>query len=204
MEVRFGHFKMNPPRNHPKHKLEALPDIHLYTIHALEKNPPEGEKAIEWMLITNQPVTTFDEACERVHWYTLRWRIEMFFKVLKSGFRIEKCRLGTADRLICYLTVMSVVAWRLFMITLIARTNPSISCANFLSDIEWTVLMAKSSRNSTRPTTPPSIAEALREIAKLGGYLARENDGPPGTLVLWRGWKRLIDITEGWAMALGG
>ena len=203
MEVRFGQFKMNPPRNHPKHKNEELPDIHLYAIHALEKNPPGGEKPIEWMLITNQPVTTFEEACERVLWYTFRWRIEMYFKVLKSGFRVEKCRLGTANRLICYLTVMSIVAWRLFMITLIARTDPSLPCSQFLSKLEWTALVAKSNRNSCPTTTPPTISEVLREIAKLGGYLDRKNDGPPGTLVLWRGWKRLIDITEGWAMALG-
>ena len=202
MDVKFGSFKMNPPRNNPKHKKEALPDIHMYAIHALERNPPEGEEAVEWMLLTNQPVTTFTEACERVRWYSLRWRIEMYFKVLKSGFRVETCRLGTSDRLICYLTVMSIVAWRLFMITLIARTNPSLPCSVLLSELEWTVLMAKSSRNGALPSTQPSIAEVLISIGKLGGYLARKTDGPPGTLVLWRGWKRLMDIAEGWSMAL--
>lgn len=201
MEVKHCHFTMNPPRNHPKHKTEALPDIDLYAINALEKNPPEGEKAIEWMLITNQPTTTFAEACVCVQWYALRWRIEMFFKVLKSGFQVEKCRLGSADRLICYLTVMSIVAWRLFMITLIARTNPSTPCSEFLSKLEWTILVVKST-NDVCPLKTPTIAEMLIEIAKLGGYLDRKNDGPPGTLVLWRGWKRLMDITEGWTMAL--
>lgn len=202
MEVRFSSFKMNPPRNNPKHKMEVLPDIHMYAIHALEKHPPEGEDAVEWMLLTNQPITNLLEACERVRWYSLRWRIEMYFKVLKSGFRVEMCRLGTADRLICYLTVMSIVAWRLFMITLIARTNPSLPCSDFLSELEWTALMAKSSSKGSLPSAPPSIADVLIEIAKLGGYLARKMDGPPGTLVLWRGWKRLMDIIEGWAMAL--
>lgn len=203
MEVKFGSFKMNPPRNNPKHKTETLPDIHMCAIYTLEKNPPEGEDAVQWMLLTNQPVTTLTEACERVHWYCLRWRIEMYSKVLKSGFSVEKYRLGTADRLICYLTVMSIVAWRLFMITLIARTNPSLPCSEFLSELEWTVLAVKSSRNGDIPTTAPSIAEVVIEIAKLGGYLARKLDGPPGTLVLWRGWKRLMDIAEGWSMAQG-
>ena len=202
MEVRFGNFKMNPPRNNPKHKMEVLPNIQMYAIHVLEKHPPEGEDAVEWMLLTNQPVTTFDDACERIRWYSLRWRIEMYFKVLKSGFRVEACRLGTADRLICYLTLMSIVAWRLFTITLIARTNPSMSCSEFLSELEWTVLSIKSSRNGCPPASPPSIAEALTSIAKLGGYLARKNDGPPGTLVLWRGWKRLMDLAQGWSLAL--
>ena len=125
----------------------------------------------------------------------------MYFKVLKSGFRVEACRLGTADRLIRYLTVMSIIAWRLFMITLIARTNPSLPCSQFLSKQEWTVLAAKFSRTCSPSTATPTLAEAIVWIAKLGGYLARKSDGPPGTLALWRGWKRLTDLTEGWCLA---
>ena len=197
--IKFGKFTMPPPINNPKHKTEVLSDIQLYAIYAFEKNPPVGEEAVEWMLLTNQPIETFDDACERVYWYRLRWRIEMYFKVLKSGFRVEACRLGTADRLIRYLTIMSIVAWRLFMITMIARTNPTLPCSQFLSEEEWTVLAIKSSR--TRTATVPTIDEALVWIAKLGGYLARKSDGPPGTLALWRGWKRLTDLTVGWCLA---
>ncbi|MFC1765246.1 IS4 family transposase [Planctomycetota bacterium] len=201
MGIKFGPFSMNPPRNHPKHKTETLSTIQLFAVHALEKHPPKGEEPVEWMLVTNQPVTTLKDACERVCWYSLRWRIEMYFKVLKSGFRVEACRLGTADRLIRYLTVMGIVAWRLFRITLIARTNPSLPCSKFLSEQEWTVLAVKSSRNGCPPATPPTIANALIWIARLGGYLARKSDGSPGILTLWRGWKRLTDLTEGWALA---
>ena len=201
MGIKFGEFKMNPPRNNPKHKTEILPDIQLFAIHAMEINPPEGEEPVEWMLLANQPVTTLEEAFERVHWYSLRWRIEMYFKVLKSGFRVEACRLGTADRLIRYLTVMGIVAWRLFMITLIARTDPSMPCSEFLSEQEWTVLAIKSTRHGSPPASPPTIADALIWIARLGGYLARKGDSSPGTLVLWRGWKRLTDLTEGWRLA---
>ncbi len=83
MEVKFGSFKMNPPRNHPKHKIEALPDIHMCAIHAQEKHPPEGEDAVEWMLLTNQPITTLTEACERVRWYSLRWQTERVLQRVK-------------------------------------------------------------------------------------------------------------------------
>ena len=70
-------------------------------------------------------------------WYSLRWRIEMYFKVLKSGFRVEACRLASAERLARYLAVMSVVAWRLFMITLIARADPNLPCSAFLAPPEF-------------------------------------------------------------------
>ena len=92
--VRFGSVRFNPPRNHPKHDNEELSDIDMYAVYVLEPNPPDGEDPVEWMLLTNLPVNSFDEAYEKVLWYCLRWRIEMFFKVLKSGFRVEACRLG--------------------------------------------------------------------------------------------------------------
>ena len=78
----------------------------MNAIYVLEENPPEGEVAIEWMLLTNLEVTSFDRAYEKIQWYALRWRIEMFFKVLKSGFRVEACRLAHGERLSRYLTVI--------------------------------------------------------------------------------------------------
>lgn len=199
--VRFAPLRLNPPRNNPKHKKESLPDIDMHAVYVVEHNPPEDEEAIEWMLLTSLPVQSFEEACEKIRWYCLRWRIEMYFKVLKSGFRVEDCRLNHAERLIRYLMVMSIVAWRLFMITLIARTDPASPCSAFLTITEWQVLFRKTHRNRAAPAEPPRIGEVVVWIAKLGGFLARKNDGPPGTITLWRGWKRLTDLTEGWNLA---
>ena len=201
VSVKFGSFSMNPPRNNPKHRAEKLSDIEMYAVHILEAHPPEGEEPVEWMLLTNSPIATFDEACEKVRWYSLRWRIEMYFKVLKSGFRVEACRLGNAERLARYLTVMSIVAWRLFMITLIARTDPTTSCTKFIAQHEWKVLYLRTNRNTDLPATPPTVGEVVIWIARLGGYLDRKSDGPPGTITLWRGWKRLTDLTKGWNLA---
>ncbi len=199
--VRFGSFIFNPPRNNPKHNTEPLPDLEMNAIYVLEPNPPDGEEPVEWMLLTDLPVTSYEETYEKVMWYCLRWRIEMYFKVLKSGFRVEACRLGHAERLARYLTVMSIVAWRLFMITLIARTDPATSCSRFLADREWKVLFLKANKNKALPKKPPCIGDVVIWVAKLGGYLARKSDGPPGTITLWRGWKRLADLTEGWDLA---
>ena len=195
--VRFGSFHMNPPRNHPKQKFDDLPDLKMNAIYVLEENPPKGEESIEWMLLTNLEVTSFEEACEKVRWYGLRWRIEMFFKVIKSGFRVEACRLAHGKRLARYLTIMSIVAWRLFMITIIARTDPNQCCSSLLTRREWKILFRKTNRTDKIPQKPPTIKEAVTWIASLGGHLGRKCDGPPGTITLWRGWKRLTDLCEG-------
>ncbi|NOQ23254.1 MAG: IS4 family transposase [Candidatus Aegiribacteria sp.] len=198
VSVRFGSFRFNPPSNHVKHRTEQLPDIDMNAIHVIESDPPDGQEPLEWMLLTNLPVNSFNEAHEKIKWYCLRWRIEMYFKVLKSGFRVEKCRLAHADRLTRYLTIMSIVAWRLFMITLIARTDPAKPCTEFLAEFEWKVLYLKVNKNKELPEETPTIGEVVVWIARLGGFLARKGDGFPGTITLWRGWKRLADLTDGW------
>ena len=201
LTLKYGSFLFNPPMHNVKHKSQKLPDIKMYAVYVFEANPPVGVEPVEWMLLTNLPVTDFAEAYEKVRWYCLRWRIEMYFKVLKSGFRVEDCRLGHADRLIKYLTVMSIVAWRLFMVTLIARTSPDIPCTKLLADSEWKVLFRKANKSKILPKTPPAIGEVVIWVARLGGFLGRKGDGVPGTITLWRGWKRLIDLTEGWNLA---
>jgi len=88
------------------------------------------------------------------------------------------------------------------MMTLIARTDPNMSCKGFLTDMEWKVLYLKTHKSKRPPNTPPKMKDVVRWIARLGGFLARKQDGDPGTIVLWRGWKRLNDLTQGWNLAI--
>ena len=83
----------------------------------------------------------------------------------------------------------------------IARIDPATSCSTYLTDQEWKVLFLHTNKNKAIPKKPPTIGIAVIWMAKLGGYLARKNDGPPGTLSLWRGWKRLVDLSEGLKLA---
>lgn len=204
LTIKHGSFLLNPPRNNIKHRSAELPDLLMHAVYVFEAKPPEGEDPVEWMLLTNLSVTNFSEAHEKVLWYCLRWRIEMYFKVLKSGFLVENCRLGNADRLIKYLTVMSIVAWRLFMVTLISRANPDTPCTELIAEHEWKVLFMKVNKAKCLPKKTPSIGAVVIWIARLGGFLARKGDGMPGTITLWRGWKRLTDLTDGWNLALNG
>lgn len=209
LEVRFGKFMMNPHKDHIKYredhiryKREQLSKFSLqfYGVHVIEKDCPSEAKPLEWMLLTNLPVNTFDEAIEKVRWYCLRWKIEIFHKILKSGLKVEECRLGTAERLMRYLTVMSIIAWRIFFITTIARTDPTLPCTTLLAEEEWKVLYVKIHRKPCSNVTP-TIKEAVLWIAQLGGHLARKNDPEPGPITLWKGWRRLFDLAEGWRLA---
>ena len=205
LDIRYGSIRISPPRNHIRHKSETMPDLQLTAVYAVEPNPPPEEKEpLEWMLLTDLPVVTFDEAVEKIKWYCLRWRIEVFHKILKSGLKVEQCRLQTADRLIRYLTIMSIIAWRIYWINLLARTNPDLPCSTILCEEEWKVLYAKiHGAKKEPPAQAPKIGDVVRWIAMLGGFLARKNDGQPGVITLWRGWKRLFDLTEGWNLAKG-
>ncbi len=202
LEIRFGNFTMNPSRNNINRKVKKLPNLKLNLVYVVEKNIPEGAEPLEWLLLTDLTINNFEEALEKVKWYCLRWRIEVFHKILKSGLKVEECRLQAADRLIRYLTVMSIIAWRIFFITLIARADPQLPCNKILEEEEWKILYSKMHGTKNYPLEPPTIKEAVLWIAKLGGFLGRKNDGDPGPITLWRGWKRLFDIAEGWSLAL--
>lgn len=192
LEVRFGKFTMNPDRGNIRlrHK-EELPDLPLYAVQVIEKNPHPESTPLEWMLLTNLSVNTFDEAIEKVNWYCLRWKIEVLHKILKSGLKVEECRLVTAERLMRYLTVMSIIAWRIFFITTIARTDSTLPCTTLLAEEEWKVLYVKIHKVKSYPNITPTIKEAVSWIAQLGGHLARKNDPEPGPITLWKGWRRL-------------
>jgi len=196
-QVRFSGFKLTPPRNHIKLKTEELPALSLYAIYVTEKNSPKGVDPIDWMLLTNLPVFNYEESLEKIKWYCLRWRIEVLHKILKSGLKVEDCRLSTAERLIRYLALMSIVAWRIFWITLIARVVPNASCLLFLNDIEWKVLFCKFNGQNKIPKQPSSVKECVNWIAQLGGFLARKSDKEPGITHIWRGLKKFVNILEG-------
>ncbi|MDX1902550.1 MAG: IS4 family transposase [Thermonemataceae bacterium] len=152
------------------------------------------------MLLTNIAVNSFSQALERIEWYCLRWQIEVYHKLIKSGCRVEDCLLETADRLKRYLALMCVIAWRLFWLTYLKRQHPDSSCTTFLTQAEWQVLYCKINNTLSLPLNPPTVSQAVTWIAQLGGFLARKHDGEPGITVIWRGWQRLQSFVDIWLL----
>jgi Transposase DNA-binding/Transposase Tn5 dimerisation domain len=198
LEVRFGEVELRRP---PKKKVDRSychAFASTYVVWVIERNPPQGEEALEWMLLTSVPVHSFDDAMERVQWYKQRWHIENFHKVLKSGCRVEQCRLQTADRLKRYIALTCIIAWRLYWMTHLNRQQPEAPCSTILGDHEWKALYCRINKTKSPCPKAPTTRQAIRWIAQLGGFLGRKGDGEPGITTLWRGWQRLTDISEDW------
>jgi len=159
---------------------------------------PKGAARIEWQLLTTCPITNAQEAIEKVSWYAQRWQIEVIHKVLKSGCQIEQRQLETAQRLERILSLDLVVAWRILALCKAARQTPDDPISHWLPSAQWQALCAYAYRRTQRPTAVPSVRQAVRWIAQLGGFLARKSDGEPGTKTLWRGLQRLTAMTDMW------
>ena len=191
LEVRFAAVEVRAPK-----RKAHLPPVTLWAVLAREVGAPPGTEALEWMLLSTEPVVDFEAAVEKLRWYTLRWGIEVFHRVLKSGCQIETRRLGQADRLEACLGIDLVVAWRIYHLTKLGRETPSVPATVYFEEHEWQALVAFVKRQPEPPKEPPTLREAVRMVAGLGGFLGPKSDGEPGTETLWRGLQRLDDIAE--------
>jgi hypothetical protein len=183
----------------PKQKARLKP-LKLWAVYARELDAPANATALEWMLLTTCEVDSFAAAIEKLAWYTQRWGIEVYHRTLKSGCQIETRQLGTADRIEACLAIDLVVAWRILHLSKLGREHPDVPCTVYFSETEWKALLTFVNRNPHVPAQPPSLREATRLVAGLGGFLGRKCDGEPGTQTLWLGLQRLDDITAIYAV----
>ncbi len=130
---------------------KALEPIEVFVVYAAEPDPPESTTALEWLLITNVEVSTFSDAIQRIDWYKQRGQIEVYFKVLKSSNKVEDARLATKDRLLRYIALMNVIAWRLYWMTMINRHTPDTDCTHVLHDLEWKALYCITHKTQALP-----------------------------------------------------
>lgn len=194
LEVRFRQMMVLPPIG----KQKRYPALSLTAIHARETTRPKGRQRIEWKLLTNLPVTSMQEAAQKLDWYAMRWKIETFHKILKSGCKAEDARLRTASRLTNLIAVFCMVSWRVFWLCMINRTAPQTPAGLVFTDTEQKLL----DRVDPKPPAKPkrTVSHYLHAVARLGGYLSRTSDRPPGNMVLWRGFTRLVDIHLGYCL----
>lgn len=195
LSVRYATMTVCPPIG----KQRKYRHQELQIIHAEELNPPEDRAPLFWKLITNLPVGCHAEAVNKLEWYALRWKIETFFRTLKTGCRIEELRLATADRLANCIALCCVVTWRVTWLAMLSRKTPAADpAAVFTADERYLLDQATPER---KQHAPRDLEFYVRAVARLGGYLDRASDAPPGTTVIWRGFSRLVDLVEGARLA---
>jgi len=191
LEVRCCRVELHrPPR------LAATDSLQVYAVYAKEVYPPEGEDPLSWMLLTSEEVSTVESAQTILRWYTYRWRVEEYHKVLKSGCQVERYRLA-ASGMKTLLGFLCVTAVELLCLTYLERTQPQLPAQDVLTPLQLEVLKA------TTPNTPQALTVgwALQAIARLGGYLEHRRKTSVGIQVLWQGLAKLNLLTEGWILA---
>jgi Transposase DNA-binding len=192
LEIRYRRIRVLPPIG----KQKEYPELLLTVLHANERGTPKGREKINWKLITNLPVQSRAEAIEKLEWYAMRWKIETFHKILKSGCKAEESRLRSAERLVNLVAVLCILSWRVFWMTMVNRTAPKALPAMVFTSLELR-LLDKLVKPSTHEDRQQTLTTYLTKLAQLGGYLARAHDPPPGNKVMWRGLCRLTDIELG-------
>jgi hypothetical protein len=175
-----------------------LPDVTVNVVLVREENPPAGEPAVEWMLVTSLPVTTLSEIATVVDYYCCRWMIEMYFKVVKSGCEVEKRQLETTDRLMACVAVYLIVAWRVLYLVHLGRECPEMKCDAVLMPQEWQSVW-RVATGEDPPKQVPSLGVMTKLIAQLGGYIPRKNE-LPGAKTMWIGLQRTRDFALVWSI----
>lgn len=195
LEIKFRRIRVLPPIG----KQSRYPPLDLTVLHATERGLPRNREPIQWKLITDLPITSRASALEKLHWYAMRWKIETFHKILKSGCKAEHSKLRTAERLVNLIAMFCILGWRIFWLTMLNRSTrhaaPSLAFTPLEIDLLNRLTLAANPKSSN-----PSLSICLTQLARLGGYLGRRNDGPPGNTIIWRGLSRLTDIEIGFML----
>ncbi len=195
LQVHFAQVMLTPPGS------SKLQPLSVWAVYAREVDyPAELKEPIDWMLLTTVKTESFEDACQRLSWYSRRWGIEVYHRTIKSGCRIEDRRLDDAHSLEACLAIDIVVAWRIYWLTMLGREKPDIPCDEILSEDQWRVLSAWAT--GTMADKAPSAQQVTRWIGKLGGWLSRGKHDNPGTTCMWRGLVRLPAMVQGYLLAM--
>jgi hypothetical protein len=175
-----------------------LPEVTVNVVLVREENPPAGEPAIEWLLVTSLPVSTLSEIETVVDYYCCRWLIEIYFKIIKSGCEVEKLQLETTDRIMTCVAIYLIVAWRVLYLLRLGRECPEMKCDAVLQPEEWQSVW-RVVKGEDPPKKIPSLGIMIKLIAQLGGYIPRPNE-PPGPKTMWIGLQRTRDFALVWSI----
>lgn len=196
LAIRYAPIKLRSPA-----RMKEPEYFEVYGVYAVEIDPPEGCEPVEWMILTTEPVTNGEQAQTILRWYSYRWRIEEYHKILKSGCKAESYRLS-GDSMQVFLGFLTNIAAQLLKITYVHRTEPETPASSVLNEVQLSVLVAKSRKPLSQVDL--TVAWAIEAVARLGGYLSHRKKSNIGITVLWRGFLELPSLCEGWQLRSEG
>jgi hypothetical protein len=195
VEVRASRVTLRAPWRHDR----KLMDVSVNVILVTEVEPPADDVPIEWILLTSLPIDSVEHVRTVIQYYCVRWMIEVFFRTLKSGCRVEERRFEHIDRVLPCLAVYLIVTWRTLFVCRLGREFPDINCEAVFEADEWKSVYRIVCQRWP-PSTPPTLKEMVQMVAQLGGYTNRRTDGEPGPQTVWLGLQRTHDIALCWQM----
>jgi hypothetical protein len=169
---------------------KGAPAVTVTVILAREDCPPVGQEAIEWRLLTNRKAESLEAAVEIIDWYRRRWLVEIFFRIWKSGCKVESLQLGTMERLERALVIYLIIAWRILHLVTWGRNCSDLPCDVVFDPEEWKAAWIVA-YGCPPPDIPPSLGQMVRLVAGFGGFLGRKSDGHPGPKAIWEGMQKV-------------
>ena len=177
----------------PPHARKHLQPVTMNVVLVEEVGGPGDGTDVTWQLITSLPINTVEQVLLIVTYYQQRWSIEKYFKTLKTGCTVEGLLLETTARLKNALALYEIIAWRIMYLTHLGRTSPEVPCDQVFAAHEWKSVWYVT-KNSPPPLKPPTLAEFIKLLTRLGGYNNRAKERQPGPLPFWIGLRRMYDL----------
>jgi len=192
LEIRAIEVVVKPP-----HARSSLPSVTYHVVLVEEVNGPGDGTEVSWLLITSLPIDSVKEILRVIDYYVARWTVEVYFRVLKTGCRVEEIQLETMHRIKNCLAFYRIIAWRVMYLTHLNRECPSLPCDVVFADYEWMSVWKVTTKEEI-PDTPPPLSEFMPLLTRLGGYNNRPGEPAPGPQTVWVGIRRMCDFATAW------
>lgn len=192
LEIRAITVEVKPP-----HARAYLPPITHNVVLVEEVNGPGDGTDVTWLLLTTLPIETLDDILRIIDYYVARWAVEIYFRTLKKGCRVEEIQLETLHRLKNCLAFYQIIAWRVLYLTYLNRITPTLPCTAVFAESEWKSVWRVVAKRPL-PKQPPALSEMMKLLSQLGGYNNRATELPVGPQPIWVGLRRMTDFAIAW------
>lgn len=192
LEVRALQVDLKPPDTR-----RDLPNVSQRFVLVREVKGPGDATEVSWLLMTTLPIASAEDLWRIVDYYLARWMVEIYFRTLKTGCRVERLQLETLARIKNCMAFYQIIAWRILYLTYLNRTTPEVPCTAVFADCEWkSVWMV--TKKTPPPNEPPKLNAFVKLLTSLGGYNNRPSEPPAGPQVFWTATRRMLDFATAW------